>query len=177
MPLRHYATTPPLHLHPLSLLSYRAGLSDLLIVIRCILSQEIRLDAELGGLREFYDDLMAEIHSLRGQLELCSLNSGSPGNLPQDCWEAYEMGFQKSGRYTIQPRYWGAIQVILSDFWNGGRGEGRAGCEVFWIELILKLTLSNHGSQRCDRQQHRDRDKFYKPIWPIWWNDRAIQVS
>ena len=70
------------------------------------------MDAELGGLREFYDDLMAEIHSLRGQLELCSLNSGSPGNLPQDCWEAYEMGFQKSGRYTIQPRYWGAIQVL-----------------------------------------------------------------
>ena len=90
--------------------------SDCLVSYNPPPSQEIRLDAELGGLREFYDDLMAEIHSLRGQLELCSLNSGSPGNLPQDCWEAYEMGFQKSGRYTIQPRYWGAIQVRCDEF-------------------------------------------------------------
>ena len=108
------------------------------------------MDAELGGLREFYDDLMAEIHSLRGQLELCSLNSGSPGNLPQDCWEAYEMGFHKSGRYTIQPRYWGAIQVrnirrnlLREKKCRGGSEQGQqtnvACSQLTQIHLVVKL--------------------------------------
>ena len=108
------------------------------------------MDAELGGLREFYDDLMAEIHSLRGQLELCSLNSGSPGNLPQDCWEAYEMGFHKSGRYTIQPRYWGAIQVrtlrrnLLKDIkkCRGGSRESEAGKTSDLSSLFLWKNLN-----------------------------------